>query len=49
MRRHPFRHFQYPTVPLSVLPDVAHPNAQATAKMVLQAARTRPDPGSSQA
>ena len=34
-----FSEFQYLTVPLSVLPETAHRAAQATADMVMKAAR----------
>jgi hypothetical protein len=37
-----FRRFQYLTVPLSVLPEAAHRAAQATADMVIKAARSAP-------
>jgi hypothetical protein len=37
--RQTFRQFQYPTVPLSVLPHAHHKAAQATAQAVLQADR----------
>jgi hypothetical protein len=37
-----FRQLEYPTVPLSVLPETAHRAAQATADMVIKAARTAP-------
>ena len=40
-----FRRFQYLTVPLSVLPEVAHHAAEATADMIIQAARTFPGAG----
>ena len=36
--------FQYLTVPLSVLPETAHRAAQATADMVMKAARAVPGP-----
>jgi hypothetical protein len=39
-----FNGFQYPTPPLSVLPETAHRAAQATADMVMKAARTVPGP-----
>jgi len=37
-----FSGFQYPTPPLSVLPEAAHRAAQATADMVIKAARSVP-------
>ena len=37
-----FSGFQYLTVPLSVLPETAHRAAQATADMVIKAARSAP-------
>ncbi|MGH3169620.1 MAG: hypothetical protein ACRDN0_27545, partial [Trebonia sp.] len=37
-----FSGFQYPTLPLSVLPETAHRAAKATADMVMKAARTVP-------
>jgi len=36
-------------VPLSVLPELAHRRAQATARLLLDAARVKPDAGNSQA
>jgi hypothetical protein len=44
-----FRRFQYLTVPLSVLPEAAHHAAQATADMVIKAARSAPGARSSEA
>lgn len=37
-----FRQFQYPTLPLSVLPETAHRAAQATADMIIKAASAPP-------